>query len=255
MDRYRAEQKQPLIPGDAAVDIGYGSTNIHFKSSSPQPPTSLSSSQGITRRSVGARHVNIDDEGGREGGAGKCAGNEANTMANTKERHCQHESELGCEVLDKDECLRNSEAKETKTKDENWQIESDHLGLTAEAKHDSVKEGAADESQEEQKKNEKTVGLANDDFSINKLGICHLLLIAIRHVCWLMVTSLPSILSVSAIGFGYARLPWTRSCPPIPSNKTLQEKCTYFNSNVLFVFDDIIRSVRFCSLVRRSMLN
>ena len=242
-----AEQEQLLISGDAVVDIGYASTNIHFKSNSPQPPTSLSPSPEVTRRSVVGQHV-IDDKEGREGGEGKCKGNEANT----KERHCQPESVLGYEVLDEDNCQRYSEPQETETKDGNWQIESDHVGLIAEAKHDGVKEVAADESQEEQKKNEKTVRLPTDDFSINKLGICHLLLIAIRHVCWLMFSSLPAILSVSAIGFGYARLPWTRSCPPIPSNKTLPEKCTYFNSNVLFVFDDIIRSVRCCSLVRRN---
>eukprot|EP00794_Sanderia_malayensis_P009354 gene9354-10339_t len=80
--------------------------------------------------------------------------------------------------------------------------------------------------------------------SIRLAGIWQLLLIAIKHVFWLIITSLPAIVVVSAAGFGYSKLPWTRQCPSVgvANNSSQSQECTYFNVVVLFVFDDIFRS-------------
>jgi len=78
----------------------------------------------------------------------------------------------------------------------------------------------------------------------NILPAYKLLGVSAKHVLWIALSGLPTIIVVCLAGYGYARLPWTREGVGV-SNGTFGEKNFYFNRITMFWFDDVMRTVEY----------
>lgn len=65
-----------------------------------------------------------------------------------------------------------------------------------------------------------------------------LFVFAVKYSLWVFFTTLPTILIVCLVAFGYSRIPWTHECP---LNGT--QPCIYYSKKNLFYFDFIVRQV------------
>ena len=79
------------------------------------------------------------------------------------------------------------------------------------------------------------------DKKLEEQTIIELFILSVKHVFWLFLTSSPSIIFASLVGFGYSQLPWTNSPNyNATKNATIQK---FYNPGIMLVFDGVIRSV------------
>lgn len=70
---------------------------------------------------------------------------------------------------------------------------------------------------------------------------CELLILSLKHMLKVILTTSPVILLVCTIGFGFSRLPYTTNCEEFWENIT----CTYYNDKILYGVNHVGRLVSF----------
>lgn len=91
---------------------------------------------------------------------------------------------------------------------------------------------------------------------VNESSICNfplwkLFLYSVTHVFWVLLISLPSIIIIGLISYGYSSIQWTRPCPNTPRNVSHGHTCDYYVKEAIVYGDVIVRMVSslmvFCS--------
>ena len=68
---------------------------------------------------------------------------------------------------------------------------------------------------------------------------CELLFLSLKHMLKVIFTTLPVIITVCLTAFALSNLPYTNDCTRYPENSG----CTYYNRNILFGVNRILRLV------------